>query len=387
MSIDLPTLKPSWTRFIVDYNPCFLLSAICMLVGCRLLNDAINLKPGDVKGALWLVLTINVYEFSLLAVATLIRSRLGMRRDVGILLVVGVFFMADIVFVVGDLSTARPDIGAWLAAGLTLLAIPKAWLAMWLIDSPKRLRVAALVAMQMAVIVVLPVVLQVIAHPRGGKLPLPALYAAWWFVGLLPIVMTLVLCVRSTQRLSGLAVMYVLVPYLAIVGHALACTWVYKLPFYAACYSPVLLGLAVSAGMLRSRFGLDNAVVLEWLLAAVGLLLSANADPALTAVPFATPLRVAAVAACTVNLHGLMTTGSMLFSLTLAGMALGAVFGPLWPIFSAVFQWIAVNLIRLARFLWPRTKVEWGLWAVGSSFLLLLAGTVLSLWKRPVRHV
>src|SRR4051794_39236122 len=115
MSIDLPPARASWTRFIVDYNPCFLLSAICMLVGCRILNDTLNSRPGDLWGACWLVLTINVYELSLLAVAVLIRHLMGMRRDVAILLIVGVFFMCDIVFVVGDLSTANPHAGIVMA--------------------------------------------------------------------------------------------------------------------------------------------------------------------------------------------------------------------------------------------------------------------------------
>jgi hypothetical protein len=384
MSIDLlPPARPSWTRFIVDYNPCFLLSAICMLVGCRILNDAINSRPGDIAGACWLVLTINVYEFSLLGVAWLIRSLQGMRRDVGILVVVASLFLSDIVFVVGDLSTTNADLGIVMAGLLTLFAVPKAWITLRLIGPPKAIRMTAMVAGLIAMIVLLPAVLKKISLANDGFVSLQAIYAAWWVLGAMPIIAVVVLGYRSLERLGGLAIMYLLVPYLVLIGHLLACTWVFKLPFYAACYAPVLLGIAVSAGMLRYRIGRDNAVVVEWLATIAAVVLASRGPASLITLPYITPLRLTALAAAVVNVHGLMVTRHLLFALTLGGLCVGAIFGPLWPIVTGGYRWIAELLTRLGRRLTPRTNAEWGMVAVGISFALLLLGMVISLWKRP----
>ena len=386
MSIDLPPARPSWTRWIVDYNPCFLLSAICMLVGCRILNDTVNSRPGDLWGACWLVLTINVYELSLLGVAALIRRWQGMRRDVGILLVVGSIFLCDVTFVVGDLSTANSDMGIVMAALLTLSAVPKAWITLRLIDSPKLKRVTAMVAAQVAVLVLLPVVLKKVSLMYSGFLPATAIYATWWFVGALPIVGVIVLGWRSVERLGGLAVTYLTVPYLLIIGHLLACTWVFHLKFYAAYYTPVMLGLAVAAGMLRRRISRENAMTIEWVLSITAMVVSVHGPAELTLIPYLTPLRMAAIGTALVNLHGLLTTWHPLFALTLISLGMGAVFGPLWQFIAIAYRWVMELLMKVLRLLIPQTYSQWGIAAVGTSFVLLVIGSVISLWKRPARE-
>jgi len=384
----LPPPRPrlSWTRFIVDYNPCFLLSAVCMLFGCRLLNDAVNARTGDLRGALLLILTINVYEFCLLGVAVLIQKIRGMRRDVGILLVVAVMFLCDIAFVVGDLSTARPGVGLIVMLLLTALAGVKTWLALGLLGSPKRHRTVAIVVGQLAMILLLPIVLKAIALQHDGYLPPMAIYVGWWIAGLLPIGIRLILQHRTTDRLPGLTRMYVVVPYIAMLGHLLACTWVFKLPFYVACYSPVLIGLAIVAGMSRDTIGRFTAINIEWSLAALAVLLAIETPDQLAIVAphhwgVVSATRLTLFAMGCVNLHGMLVLRHPVFYVTFAGMISVAILIPtFWLIFdlvAAVFEWIGSLVKRLI----PKTTAQWGIFTIATSFLLLGLGAIVSLLK------
>lgn len=399
---DLPlsTWKPSgistplWARWIVDYNPCFLLSAVCMLLGCRLLNDAVNARTGDVRGALSLIATINLYEFCLLGVAYLIRRSIGMRRDVGLLLVTLAIFMCDITFVTGDLSVARPGLGAAVAIGLTVLAVIKAGLALKLLNAPKIGRVLCIIGVQILLILLLPVVYKGISNQHAGYLPPKAIYAGWWLAGVLPIAYRLVLGYRSMQPLPGLARVLVVAPYLAMLGHLLACTWVFKLPFYTACYAPVLLGLAVVVGISRYTFGRVLAANIEWGLATSAVLCAIGSPVDLALTPTQhhwaaiSALRLTLFGAAMVNLHGWVALRHPLFGLTLGLMLVGALLGPTVRLMVAngreLIRFVFNTLTRLI----PRTAGQWGLAAVGSSFVLLGLGAAFSLLnhrrKEPV---
>ncbi len=390
----LPEPRPvrvNWMRFIVDYNPCFLLSAVCMLLGCRLLNDAINLRTGDVRGALWLIMTINVYEFALIGVATLIRRVQGMRRDVGILLVVAVLFLCDIVFVAGDLSTTRPGVGLIVTVLLTALAAVKADIALRLLNSPKRLRTVAIVAGQVAMLLLLPIVLKQISAARNGNLPPLAIYAGWWIAGLLPVIARLVLGYRSVQKLPALAKMYVIIPYAAFMGHLLACTWVFKLPFYVACYSPVMIGLAIVVGLSRHSLGRVLAANLQWFLAAVAVLLAMGAPSVLSIGShhhWATlsALRITLIAAGVVNVYGLITMRHALFAVTVGAMGLAAILGPTVQLMVENVGMLFAMSLATARRLVPRSTGEWGVATIGLAFMLLLLGAFVSVRVKPVQQ-
>jgi hypothetical protein len=379
--------KPQpWTRFVIDYNPCFLLSAVMMLVGCRILNSALNSRVGDTSGAMWLVLTINVYELALLASAMLIKQLMGMRRDVGILLVVAMLFGCDITFVVGDLATANPMAGMMLSAMLAMFAVPKAWVTLDLLESPKRLRIIAMVAAMAAAITLLPAVLKLIAFPNGGRLPLPALYTAWWIAGLLPVIGGAVLNFHSRRRLPILAAVYLGGPYAALLLHLLACTWVFKQEYPLACYSPVLFGVAVLVGMMRHRFERMIVVQAEWLLMLVGLLLVINANWKLTGSDFISPLRLTAIAALLVNAHGLYATRHWLFAATILFLVGSVVVNATYRALASAARGAGRFIDNTADALTPRTNMAWGILTVAGSFVLLIGGLAISLWKRPARE-
>src|SRR6266568_3933528 len=52
------TARRNWLNFIIDHNPCYLLSGLFMLAGCWLLNFALYTKAGDIRKLLVLLLIV-----------------------------------------------------------------------------------------------------------------------------------------------------------------------------------------------------------------------------------------------------------------------------------------------------------------------------------------
>jgi hypothetical protein len=88
-SIDLP-LQPYSVRprvrhllvtFLFHHNPFYLLSALCMIAGCYVLNAGLELRTGEVGRILLLIGTLSVYELMLVGLGLfLVRGR-GLLRD------------------------------------------------------------------------------------------------------------------------------------------------------------------------------------------------------------------------------------------------------------------------------------------------------------------
>src|ERR1700733_6594451 len=83
-------------HFIHDRNPFYLLSALCMFVGFRIILGALDSHPGDWKTLLGLIITLNFYEVVMIALALFLIVRRGLRRDGWILLGIEALFMLDL---------------------------------------------------------------------------------------------------------------------------------------------------------------------------------------------------------------------------------------------------------------------------------------------------
>jgi uncharacterized membrane protein YhaH (DUF805 family) len=77
-----PSRRRPFYQFILDHNPCLLLSTVLMLLGCYLINSTINLQAGDHLTLLALVGTINLYELCIIPLGlVLIRRWKATARD------------------------------------------------------------------------------------------------------------------------------------------------------------------------------------------------------------------------------------------------------------------------------------------------------------------
>src|SRR5688572_30680674 len=61
--------RPSLLRFLTEHNPFYLISAACMLASCLALTNSLSWTSIPRDRLLTLILTLNVYEASLLAIA------------------------------------------------------------------------------------------------------------------------------------------------------------------------------------------------------------------------------------------------------------------------------------------------------------------------------
>src|SRR5258707_13269844 len=90
-----PRRGSSLWRFIVDRNPFFLLSAVMMFAGVRVILAALQVAPGDLKHLLLLIGVLNAYEALVIGLALYLITRRGQHRDGGILLSIQALFLVD----------------------------------------------------------------------------------------------------------------------------------------------------------------------------------------------------------------------------------------------------------------------------------------------------
>ena len=72
--------RRSLLRFIIDHNPFFLLSAVCMLGGCLALTNSLSWSPIRLQRLLMLVVTLNIYEALLIALAIFLIAKRRLAR-------------------------------------------------------------------------------------------------------------------------------------------------------------------------------------------------------------------------------------------------------------------------------------------------------------------
>src|SRR4051812_29164580 len=97
-SVDFPQPRRSHLyRVLVEYNPFYLISAMCMLFGLFALNNSLDWSPLPRHKLLTLIVTLNVYEGLLVALAVFLLRR-GVLRDAMWLLLLEAFFLADVGF-------------------------------------------------------------------------------------------------------------------------------------------------------------------------------------------------------------------------------------------------------------------------------------------------
>ncbi len=174
-------------RYVVDRNPCYLLSAVLLLVGCKLVSKANEAYTPDVRHLLVLLATVNVYELALIGLGLHFLRRPIFRRDGRIVLVLQGLFLADITFLNGDLSTANVRLGWGVNALLILLGAMKIWLVLRGLGVLNCKRVMGVVLAPVAMILIVPAAFKEISNQHAGQLSPWIVYGAWWVAGLLPV--------------------------------------------------------------------------------------------------------------------------------------------------------------------------------------------------------
>jgi hypothetical protein len=360
--VDLPAQRQSLFRFLADYNPFYLLSAMCMLFGVFALNDSLDWSPLPIGNLLRMIITLNLYEGMLIALAIVLVNTL-------VLAAAGV--KVTLVF---------------RAAGIPLL------------DGR-----FTFVLMQLAVLFAVPGIFGIIAQRHDNYLHPLAIYCGWWLAGVLPVAYALIVgpsdIFRSRHDGRGGGVelivsrVLLVLPMLSLIAHLCLANWVYKVTFHPLNLSPLLLGLAVAVGRsdqhaTTAGWRMRMQLVLPFAAVAFSAIRFPQAMVFTFAGVYVSPLRIALAGATLVYLDGLWMHRHVYFAfgacvwMTLLGM------GHSVKTMNANSADLARNSADSLSRLMPRTLMEWGVISIGAAFVLLALGAMLSLLRRePVPAV
>lgn len=363
-------------RFIVDYNPFFLLSALCMLLGCLVLTNSLSWSPVRLQRILLLAATINAYELILVGLGVFLIRKRQARRDGAILLILEAFFLVDVAFLNAELFAIDRWVGLWANLLIFVLAIGKLTLILRAIGGTLgSLPVLAIVA-QLVVLFALPGVLKFYASSRGGLLPPLAMLGAWWTLFAVGAAATFIHAharrAQATPLAPWFAPLLTVVSFVSLVAHVGTSQWIYDLRYWGADLAP-MLALASLILCLRPAWRGPGVMCA---IAAVMASTSHNHT-----------LRVQLLGQVVSPVHVTLGVVYLLLAWTLAraifvwlaslGVAAGVivVFGPTLAQIRAAMA-VVIGWIDLLR---PKTQQAWGICAVVASFLFLAIGAAISL--------
>ena len=378
-------------RLFTQHNPFYFLSACCMLLGCFVLNDALDWSPMPQDNLLILILTLNVYEGALITLGLFLVSR-GLVRDGVFLLVLESLFLADVGFLNSELFTSDVRLGLIVNAILFWLGAVKIGIVFAGLGLRLRSGLFVFAVVQLGVLFAVPGLFADVASRRYGDLPPFTIYGAWWAVGLVPVLYAVLVRTDGLGPVHLRVVRALLVlPLVSLGAHLCVANWVYGVTFELANVAPLLLGLTVLAGRydpsvatLASRMRLQLTVPLAAIVAAmIGYSEELLVDPHGLAL---SPLRLTLAAAALVYLDGWWMHRHPYF-LWCAALSFGAALvGPTVRSVASSASDFGSFLSEYLHGLAPKTPAQWGVVSVAASFVLLAIGAVFSL-ARGARRV
>jgi len=393
MTTEAIPLRRSLIGSVLDHNPFYLLSALCMLAGCVALTNSLSYIPLRLPRLLLLIATLNLYEIMLVGLAIFLIARRNLLRDGKMLLSIEAVFLVDAAFLNAEIFAADVKVGLLANAALLLLAAGKLAAVFWALGLPLRGVAFPMIVGQLAMLYAIPGVFRAVSQDHDGVLPPLVVYAAWWAVAMLPILLSLVLrgrdfddttpaamALHRHRRLVGLLLV---LPIVSILVHLCTQNWVYNVRWYAANSTPLLLGLAVAVGMYDRHVTNMTARMRTQLLLPVLAIIGSLSTPGqlvfdLAGVTF-TPLRLTLLGAAAVYAHGLWVHRHAYFAwagaMCLAVVGLGETPAAMMRNMHYIVQEATSHSSRLV----PRTRTHWGITAVGASFVLFVIGALVSL--------
>jgi hypothetical protein len=404
--------RRSLLRFIIDHNPFFLLSAVCMLAGCLALTNSLSWSPIRVQRLLMLVVTLNIYEALLIGLAIVLIAKRRLYRDGTILLMLETFFLVDVTFLNSELFAASLRIGTLVNAILLLLGIAKVTAIFVGLGISPRDGSFPLILLELTLLIAIPGVFKLISSHHSGTLPPGAIYASWWIIGIVPVIATLLLRASDGPRTGRLYTeielpfkietarpradshgnrrpfvigLLMLLPVISLLAHVSTSNWIYHVRWYPANVTPLILGLAIALGAYDWHVtNLAARMRLQLALPILAIAMSARFPSSLefyVAGIGISPLRLALAGATLVYAHGLWLHRHMYFAWAACTCVLTSLFGTSPQLIGENMTLVGKQTVNTGRSLIPRTLRDWGITSIGASFVSLLIGAVLSLMK------
>ena len=397
LPMEAPQPRRSLLRFIVDRNPFFLLSALSMFAGVRVILSALDAAPGRLPPLLWSIVALNAYEALVIGLGLFLIVRRRQYRDGWMLLSIEALFLLDLTNLNAELFTAHFRVGIFVNLLCWFLAVVK----VTLICRTLKLRLTTFefvyVALQLAAIFMMAGIFKQIAKHgiHEGILSTATLYGAWWMAGgMLVLAATALRSPTDKNADSAMAALpgrlYMLLPFVSLLVHLCGANRVYALHFHLANVAPVLLGLAVLLTRWRGELGHNVLMRSQMLLAGLAVLISVPFPPELMVHIGShdlSPLRLTLSASAGVLaisfFHSWQLIAAQMAAAALMVAALGNSPGAMRQNSLAMAKATLAFLKRLI----PETQMQWGIVAVVISFVMLGLGAMVSLRKHPPRGV
>jgi hypothetical protein len=374
-----------------DRNPFYLLSALCMFVGFRVILGALNSAPGDWKTLLQLIVTLNVYELVMIALALFLITKRGLRRDGWILLGIEALFLLDLTNLNAELFTAMPRLGAIVNSIVFFLAMVKILIIVRTLGLRLAPGTTIYIAAQLAFLFGLPGIFRLMRSDTATISPMQ-IYGIWWIAAMLVTAGAFLVRRHPANNSSPMAALpwrlYVLLPLISLLVHLSSQNRVYWVHFQVANVAPVLLAFAVVVSQSRSRW---SRSALRWSLGLVSVSILLSIVPPmyqhdltgkLLGLPIS-PLRSILIGSALMTMwlalrhRSLMAAQGSAGCLVLAGMGTNVMEIDLTAM--RTLRWLVDSLRRLI----PETAGQWGCVAIVLSFALLGIGAVVSLKAAP----
>jgi hypothetical protein len=258
-------------RWWILHNPTYLLSAAFMAVGARLLLVSPDTRAGDLGMVLLTLGALQLYEWLAAGILLMLHRSGHCPEDERMLLLVACLFWTGPLAATTEMTARNPGLGLGCAVAAALIA----WLELRAIVRRVAVRVSLWSRLQggacLALLAVAPALLR-IPEAVDGQNEL-YLYASWWILGIIPLVMIGTVRVQTLDRryppaplrawrwlwvdlsfcgvvLSTTTAQMVAMNY-GLFGHAR--------PFYA---SPLMIALAIVGMELLARIGYAGGWVL-----------------------------------------------------------------------------------------------------------------------------
>ncbi|OGV61149.1 MAG: hypothetical protein A2498_12805 [Lentisphaerae bacterium RIFOXYC12_FULL_60_16] len=375
------------------WNPFYLLSACCMLLGCYLVTVALHPSPEHLDRLLLVLGTLNLYEFMLIGLGILLFRTRPALRDWQTLLLVEILFLVDGAYLNAQSVAADPVMGGMVSGLILLFGLAKTALILYFLKLRWTWRWLGSVAATLTFLFLTPGVfawLLMHRYSADGGLPPVALYAAWWvfaaIISLLPVASdspTAAGYDRTGSAQMRIKAALLLFPLCSVFIHLLLAFPLFDRPFQVCALSPVIVGygffylrwerkLPGEARSPKTVLLVGMAAILLSLWVPKVLVFPVGRLPVLIA-PFRLTLLAVAVLYALAAwqyrrwVHGVCSLGCI--------VALSAGHTP-----GAALRTIE-RLARRTRTLLPEGALEWGWCAIIVAFLLLVAGWWFSLRK------
>jgi hypothetical protein len=301
-------LSRALSAFLFHHNPFYLLSALCMIAGCFMLNRDLGLQPGEMSRLLLLVGTLNLYELLLIALGLyLIRGR-GIERDGRTLLLLEAPLLVDLTFLNSEIAQAHASAALFLNLLLFFMAVVKVGLIFRVLYREFPMRIFSFIVLELAVLFGMPTILKAIAH--FGALNPRQMYCTWMVVAMLPVLYEAGRWIAEqlpkseriafdVPRRAFILRLYVTLPFISLIAHLVMLHWVYLSRFYLGEGALVVLGISLPlarmqpadarlrAAVMQLRIALPMAAVAMTLLDPVPLSLAIGGRTPLTPIMFA----------------------------------------------------------------------------------------------------